>query len=990
MAKKRTAGQDPQATGRQRAGYGRWRVTRPADSLADACIIEPGAAPGEQDALRLAVHPREVTEAVEKQCRPVTAGRAYCLSMQIRTALANAHGQLRLRWLAADGSGIREEASAYTFLEHGYAPLRIWATAPQEAVTACAAVRLAPASPDMHPAMGSLWIAPSQFAPSLLLDASPCATAALFDVDLPVNYFLAVRGAPVELPQVTVHYALADYAGRKVAQGLLPIGLSDGEGRTTLSLPALPPGYYELSLTVEGQGISPFHVTRTLGSLPLLGFSPRHDSPISLDAGLSWPTDGGADERRSVTAAAACAKVGLRSLRERLSWSAVNPEPGRFEWGRYRTNADIQRAHGIDVYPVFHDTPKWARVAAVDDRGNYPPDDPRTVYEFARRLTLDLGSAVRFFELWNEPDIFFFGGHPWDMAAIIKAGYLGIKDADPTVGVLKSSRSAGAEFWRCLLANGIGPFFDIWNQHFYGAPEQVFALIQEDRDLMAAAGIDRPIWMTEMGRRSVPANDGTYAIPERLQVSYLLRAYACGLAAGLDRFMYFYLQEFLEYGVNLWGLQRANLDPKPAFVAMATLIRQVQQANVIGVLQEGKRYGIVFERQSGDCVALVWSLEGSPLCDGWDARLPEFAPGQSWAAAEGSFDLPVKAGALLVNAVGEKLADLTGPMATVKLSVEPAFVRGLDASRLTLKPVPTAPHFTPSAQPPQAERHVWLQAVSRPGQMLRQADAQRQKLALNFVPGEPEEVEYRVHNWGRTTVTVRLELSWPKAWGSDAAKRVTLNVPAQETRKVLLQLVPKAAIGKKSTSSWIEPCSVQATLMLNGHPHDKARIDYVLDLERTAASLRFACSPLQNEAADIQIVKPPSASLVFSAIAELPGQLPHFNDVRSFHAGKHGLLYLEASIDRPRKERGFFAFGADGPVKVWVNDRAVDCRRDASNPAIDGQYVVSVLWRKGSNRIVLALSTNDGKAWGAFGRVAPADALSVRGLSGRRPGTSAE
>lgn len=984
MAKKRTAGQAPKTTGRQMAMYGRWRVTRPDDSPADACMIESGSAPGKQDALRLAVHPREATEAVEEQCRPVTAGRAYCLSMQVRTALGNAHGQLRLRWLAADGSAIREEASGYTFLEHGYAPLRIWATAPPEAVMACAVLRLTPASPDMHPALGALWIAPSQFAPSLLLDASPRATAALFDVGLPVDYSLAVRGAPVHLPQATVHYALADYADRRVAEGMLPVGLSDGEGRTTLSLPALPPGYYELSLAVEGQGISPFHVTRTLGSLPSLGFSPRHDSPISLDAGLSWPTDGGADDRRSVTAAAACAKVGLRCLRERLSWSAVNPEPGRFEWGKYRTNADIQRAHGLDVYPVFHDTPKWARAAAVDDHGNYPPDDPRTVYEFTRRLILDLGSAVRYFELWNEPDIFFFGGHPWDMAAIIKAGYLGIKDADPTVGVLKSSRSAGPEFWRCLLANGIGPFFDIWNQHFYGAPEQVFALIQEDRDLMAAAGIDRPIWMTEMGRRSVPASDGTYAIPERLQVSYLLRAYACGLAAGLDRFMYFYLQEFLEYGVNLWGLQRANLDPKPAMVALATLIRQVQQARVMGILQEGKRYGIVFERQCGDCIALVWSLEGSLLCDGWDARLPEFAPGQSWAAAEGSFDLPVKAGAFLVNAVGEKLADLKGPTATVKLSVEPVFVRGLDASRLALKPVPIAPHFTPSAQPPQAERHVWLQAVSRPGQPLKQADAQRQKLALSFAPGEPEEIEFRVHNWGHAAVSVQLDLSWPQDWGSDAAKQVTLAVGAQETRKVLLQVVPSATSGKKRVSSWIEPCSVQATLMLSGEPHDKARIDYVLDLEKTAASLRFACSPLQPAVADIQSAKPPSASLVFSAIAELPGQLPHFNDIRSFHAGKHGLLYLEANIDRPRKERGTFAFGADGPVKVWVNGRAADCRGDASNPAIDGQYVVSVQWRKGSNRIVLALSTNHGRAWGAYGRAAPLDARPVRGSRRRR------
>ncbi len=955
---------------RQTVSYGGWQVTQPAGSHGDACAVEPGTAPGGQDALRLSVHPREASEAVEQHGWPVEPGRAYVLSAQVRTALANAHGQLRLRWLAADGAVIREDVSGFTFLEHDYAPLRVWALAPDGAVQACAGLRLAPACPDMTPPSGALWLAPSQFAPSLLLDASPRATAALFDAGLPADYFLAVRGAPVSLPQVTVHYVLADYAGGSVAEGVLPVALAGGEGRTTLSLPALPPGYYELALTAEGHGVSRFCAVRTLGVLPLLDFAPSQDNPISLDAGLSWPTDGGANECRAVTAAAACAKVGIRSLRERMSWHAVNPERGRFAWGTYRRNADIQRACGIDVYPVFHDTPEWARVAAADGHRNYPPADPRSVYEFTRRLTLDLGGAVRYFELWNEPDIFFFGGHPWDLAALIKAGCLGIKDADPTVGVLNASRCASAEFWRCLLANGISPYFDIWNQHFYGAPEQLFALIQEDRDLLAAAGIERPIWMTEMGRRSVPAHDGTYAIPERLQVSYLLRAYGCGLASGLDRFMYFYLQEFLEYGVNLWGLQRGSLDPKPAFVALATLIRQLRDAKVLGILQEGKRYGVVFERQPGDCVALVWSLEGSLVADGWEARLPEFAPGQSWAAAEGAFELPVQPGAFVVNAVGERIADLSGPTATVRLSLEPAFVRGVDASRLTLKPVPTPLHFTPVAEPPPAERHVWLQAVSRPGQPLTQAAAQRQKLAVHFAPGQAEEVEFRVHNWSRALIEAKLEMSWPAGWESDTPAQLLLAVAAQETRCVRVRLMPQAGDGQGASSSWLEPRAVHAALTLNGRARDTARVDYVLDLEKAAESLRFACSPLQAEVADIRRAKAPTAALRFGAIAVTPGQPPCFNDIRSFHAGQHGLLYLQATVDRPAAARGAFVFGADASVKVWVNGRAVDCRPDATNPALDGQYSAAVRWRKGTNRIVLALSTNHGKAWGVFGRAA--------------------
>ena len=64
-----------------------------------------------------------------------------------------------------------------------------------------------------------------------------------------------------------------------------------------------------------------------------------------------------------------------------------------------------------------------------------------------------------------------------------------------------------------------------------------------------------------------------------------------------------------------------------------------------------------------------------------------------------------------------------------------------------------------------------------------------------------------------------------------------------------------------------------------------------------------------------------------------------------------------------------FAYGADGPVKLWINGKVVDCRPEATNPAIEGEYLVRVRWRKGVNHVVFALSTNHGKAWGVFGSI---------------------
>jgi len=61
---------------------------------------------------------------------------------------------------------------------------------------------------------------------------------------------------------------------------------------------------------------------------------------------------------------------------------------------------------------------------------------------------------------------------------------------------------------------------------------------------------------------------------------------------------------------------------------------------------------------------------------------------------------------------------------------------------------------------------------------------------------------------------------------------------------------------------------------------------------------------------------------------------------------------------------GTLRIGADGPFKVFVNRREVFCNPKAASPV--SQYVqpVDVKWKKGRNEVVLAMRTNDGKAWG--------------------------
>ena len=222
-------------------------------------------------------------------------------------------------------------------------------------------------------------------------------------------------------------------------------------------------------------------------------------------------------------------------------------------------------------------------------------------------------------------------------------------------------------------------------------------------------------------------------------------------------------------------------------------------------------------------MGLVWSVEGSPIRSGWEAFLPNFGPGQDWAAAEGSFDLPVKPGAFLVNPVGTTIRELAGPTAKVKLSMEPVFVRGLDVARLALKPAARALHYTPSLRPvpPPPAHHVWLQAVARPGQPRHSAEVQARKLALHVAVGQPETAEFRIHNWSLTAVTARLAVTPPKGWAADGPLEIDITVLPGASENRCWRFLPNATLATATLQS------VTATLRLDGQARDTARIDYV-------------------------------------------------------------------------------------------------------------------------------------------------------------------
>jgi hypothetical protein len=93
-----------------------------------------------------------------------------------------------------------------------------------------------------------------------------------------------------------------------------------------------------------------------------------------------------------------------------------------------------------------------------------------------------------------------------------------------------------------------------------------------------------------------------------------------------------------------------------------------------------------------------------------------------------------------------------------------------------------------------------------------------------------------------------------------------------------------------------------------------------------------------------------------------------FVDVRSQIQECSGVVYLATHIMSESDRRAIVSLGYDGPVRVWLNGALIFCG-PGTNPALPDMVSVYGMLKKGENTLVIALDSNQGKAWGIFCRI---------------------
>jgi hypothetical protein len=228
---------------------------------------------------------------------------------------------------------------------------------------------------------------------------------------------------------------------------------------------------------------------------------------------------------------AGAAEPGLARVGDVL-WSEAEPVPG--EPYRVEQLAAVEqriaavRARGMEPIITVQWSPDWARLYPQSECGPIKPEYYGAFAAFVGALAQrykDGPLAVRYFEIWNEPDFFrdavqplggfgcwaepdqpFSGGG--NFGALLKEAYAAIKVANPQALVVSGSLSHlfdGAQyndFLEGMLASGAGDAFDLLGFHAYGDWSTSDLLVRKTlfaRQLLARYGYPfKPLLLTEI------------------------------------------------------------------------------------------------------------------------------------------------------------------------------------------------------------------------------------------------------------------------------------------------------------------------------------------------------------------------------------------------------------------------------------------------------------------------------------------------------------
>lgn len=307
--------------------------------------------------------------------------------------------------------------------------------------------------------------------------------------------------------------------------------------------------------------------------------------------------------------------AGLHWVRQEFPWEDLE-QPGKSQfwdtkfnhstWDKYDRIVSLAQEYGLELVVRLDHPPAWTRHDGRA-RGDFaPPDNFDDYGDFVAAVVTRYKGRVRYYQLWNEPNIYpEWGEQPVDASAytrLLKIGYARAKAADPDCVILSAGLAQNIEaggrnqsdltFLEEMYAAGAQSAFDILAVQDYGlfsgpgdrrveADRTNFSRPILLREIMVRHGdATKPIWAMEIGWNAAP--DTTEAIYGRVtetqQARYAVQAYrrAADEWPWMGPMMYWFFKRADDHEVNqpfyFFRMFEPDFTPHPVYGALRDYI----------------------------------------------------------------------------------------------------------------------------------------------------------------------------------------------------------------------------------------------------------------------------------------------------------------------------------------------------------------------------------------------------------------------------------
>lgn len=300
-------------------------------------------------------------------------------------------------------------------------------------------------------------------------------------------------------------------------------------------------------------------------------------------------------------------------------------------WGKRDLMADRLKELGVSHIRcrLFKDNrgqlEMLRRLASAGIRSNLVLGDPRnqigTPEELVNLAATQLPGVVSSFEGANEWNL--NGGSNWvgELRTHQARAYRAVKGNSRTRGLPVLAPALGRREGFAQLGNITG-MCDVGNMHLYPGGWEPSRLIDEQRGMLRAVSGTQPIMITETGWHNAKNSRAThFYTSEEVAGIYAPRLLLEHFLRGTRRvFLYEIVDDHAEPGRNdheaHFGLLRSDFSRKPAFVALANMMRLLDSGGASSFQTGALEYGVsgapsdlrqvLVQRRDGSFVLFLW------------------------------------------------------------------------------------------------------------------------------------------------------------------------------------------------------------------------------------------------------------------------------------------------------------------------------------------------------------------------------------------------